>query len=156
MGSSAAASGISLSILTAAKAWAETSTETSRVELARIAQLLYPHDVPDSVYTEIIESVLTTAASNPQLKNSLDSALSELDAATAGDFLSAGENLQLIAMNGFEEEAWFTTIQAQVLALVYNNPAIWKHIGYPGPSVQNGGYKDRGFNDIDWLPTENG
>jgi len=29
---------------------------------------------------------------------------------------------------------------------------VWKHIDYPGSSKEYGGYINRGFNDIDWLP----
>jgi hypothetical protein len=89
-----------------------------------------------------------------QLRSSLDQALSALDAATGGDFLAANAEAQVAAMRGIESQPYFATIQGQVLPRVYNHPLIWKHIGYPGSSVEYGGYKDRGFNDIDWLPGE--
>ena len=34
---------------------------------------------------------------------------------------------------------------------LYNNPAVWRHFGYEGPSAEFGGYINRGFNDIGWL-----
>jgi len=116
---------------------------------------LYPHKVDQSVYADVMDSILSAAASDPQLQASLDQAVSELDAATGGDFLAAGENLQLMAMNGMAKQPWFAAIQGQVMPRLYNNPVIWKHIGDPGSSVEYGGYKDRGFNDIDWLPADN-
>ena len=52
------------------------------------------------------------------------------------------------------QQPFFAAIQGQVLPRLYNHPVIWKNIGYPGSSVEYGGYKDRGFNDIDWLPVD--
>ena len=34
---------------------------------------------------------------------------------------------------------------------IYNNPEVWKVLGYEGPSAELGGYINRGFSDIDWL-----
>ena len=35
---------------------------------------------------------------------------------------------------------------------IYSDPQTWKLLGYEGPSFAQGGYIDRGFNDLDWLP----
>ena len=156
LGSGAAASGLTLSLLTAAKAWAEDAgSDSTAPGLAEMARLMFPHDVPESVYVEVIESVLSAAASNPALKQSLDQALSALDVVTGGDFAASDTSTQLEAMQSTATQPWFAAIQGQVLPRVYNHPVIWKHIGYPGSSVEYGGYKDRGFNDIDWLPADN-
>lgn len=153
LGSGAAASGLTLSMLSAARAEA-AGPDSSEAALAGMARQLCPHEVPPSVYTEIMDSILTAAAADTQLRSSLDRALSALDAATGGDFLAANAEAQVAAMRGIESQPYFATIQGQVLPRVYNHPLIWKHIGYPGSSVEYGGYKDRGFNDIDWLPGE--
>jgi len=29
---------------------------------------------------------------------------------------------------------------------------LWQVLGYQGPSFELGGYLNRGFNDLDWLP----
>lgn len=116
LGSGATASGLSLSLLTASKAWAEAGdSASSGDELASIARQLYPHDVADSVYAGVVDSILSAAASDPQLQKSLDQAISELNAATGGDFLTAGDNLQLVAMKGMDQQPWFAAIQGQVL-----------------------------------------
>ena len=41
----------------------------------------------------------------------------------------------------------FTTVRE-----LYNNPAIWPHFGYEGPSGHKGGYVKRGFDQGDWIP----
>ena len=37
---------------------------------------------------------------------------------------------------------------------LYRNREVWQLVGYEGSSVEYGGYIDRGFDDIDWLPGE--
>ncbi len=153
LGSGAAASGLTLSMLSAARAWAGSSGPGSEeTALASMARLLCPHDVPDSVYTRTMDSVVSAAAADSSLRSALDQALSELDAAAGGDFAAADPKTRITALQGMENQPYFEAIRGQLLARVYNDPVIWEHIGYPGSSVQYGGYKDRGFNDIDWLP----
>ena len=155
LGSGAAASGLSVSMFTAARAWAEAASQDSaKAALAGMARQLCPHDVPGNVYTEITDSVLSAAATDSQLRSALDQALSELDTATGGEFFTAKAEAQLAAMQGIDNQPYFAAIQGQVLPRIYNHPSIWKHIGYPGSSVEYGGYKDRGFDDIDWLPAD--
>ena len=41
---------------------------------------------------------------------------------------------------------------AKAVVALYNNPLVWRHFGYEGPSAEFGGYIDRGFDDLTWLP----
>jgi len=38
-----------------------------------------------------------------------------------------------------------------VVAL-YDDREVWNLLGYEGPSYDKGGYLNRGFDDLDWLP----
>jgi hypothetical protein len=42
-------------------------------------------------------------------------------------------------------------LPAVSLAL-YNNPLVWQAFGYEGASFDHGGYLERGFDDLGWLP----
>jgi hypothetical protein len=33
-----------------------------------------------------------------------------------------------------------------------NQKSVWPRLGYEGSSFEKGGYRHRGFDDIDWLP----
>jgi len=157
-GSGAAACGLNLSLLRKASAWAETSENTSSgtaEALARMVRLYYPHDnVADDVYVQTVDSILSAAASDSQLQGLLDAASTALDGAGDQRFTDLGSEAQLAAMTSIQGEAFFTAIRFQVLARFYAHPAVWKAINYPGSSVEHGGYVDRGFADIDWLPEE--
>lgn len=47
---------------------------------------------------------------------------------------------------------FFQKIRSTAVVSLYNNDMAWAHFGYEGSSVEKGGYFDRGFQDLDWLP----
>ena len=148
--------GLSLSLIRISSAWAQATPGQSpqlASTLGRMARLLYPHaTVPDSIYAGVVDSIMTMAAEDPQMSATLDLAASQLDQARGTDFFQLDEASQLAVMTKLQQQPFFEAIRFQVLARFYSNPEVWKVINYPGPSVQLGGYVDRGFNDIDWLP----
>ena len=44
------------------------------------------------------------------------------------------------------------TLVRAALPQFYGHPGTWSVSGFEGPSFDAGGYLDRGFNDLDWLP----
>lgn len=156
--SGAAASGLNLALISNASAWAEATDDASSdtaISLARLARLYYPHDnVADEVYLQTVDSILSAAASDPQLQEFLDDAYAALDAAGDQPFATLDPASQLAAMTKLQNEPFFTAIKVQLLLRFYVNRDVWKAINYPGSSVEHGGYVDRGFNDIDWLPED--
>jgi hypothetical protein len=146
--------GMGAALLRASSAWAQSANGNAD-ELTRMARLLFPHDgIADAVYAEVINSVLSDSANDASMMNMLNQAVTALDAAQNGDWFEAGENDQLAAMRAVENEAFFAAILGGVSARFYNHPKLWEHIHYPGSSVQFGGYVERGFDDIDWLPED--
>lgn len=146
--------GIGASMLRAGSAWARTA-DGNAIELARFARLLYPHDgIADAVYEEVIDSILADVANDAPMMDMLDAAVVALNAAQGDEWFEAGEKEQIAAMRAVEGEPFFAAILGNVQARFYNHPQVWEHIGYPGSSVEFGGYVDRGFDDIDWLPED--
>ena len=143
-----------VALLRASSAWAQ-SPNGNADELARIARLLYPHDgIASDVYADVIDDVLAAAADDSTRLETLGIAVTALNEAQQGDWFEAGEKDQIAAMQAVENEDFFAAISGGVSARFYNHPKVWEHIGYPGSSVEYGGYVDRGFDDIDWLPEE--
>jgi hypothetical protein len=157
-GSAALTGGFGLSLIRASSAWAQATPDQARDSaktLGRMARLLYPHtDVSQDVYAEVVDGILSAAANDPQLKEMLHQAVTELDEAQRTAFFDLGEESQLELMTLLQERAFFSNIKFQVLGRFYSHPKVWHAIQYPGSSVEYGGYVDRGFNDIDWLPEE--
>ena len=50
--------------------------------------------------------------------------------------------------------AMIEDVRAATVRHLYNNPEVWPHFGYEGPSAHLGGYIKRGFNDIAWISDE--
>ena len=114
-----------------------------------MARLLLPHDgLSDGTYDEVFNDALTATLDDEQL------AIVEglLNVQQSMDFMSVDEETQLAALREIENEAAFTDVLAAIKTHMYNHPAVWKVIGYEGPSYQTGGYLNRGAGDIDWLP----
>jgi hypothetical protein len=64
--------------------------------------------------------------------------------------LSADEQLE--ALKGIEGSAFFELVRSTAVVEIYSDQRTWQLIGYEGPSFDNGGYINRGFSDLDWLP----
>ena len=59
----------------------------------------------------------------------------------------------MVLLRGIEHTKFFRAIRADLVVSLYNQPEIWPKFGYQGSSAEYGGYLNRGFNDIDWLPS---
>jgi hypothetical protein len=136
--------------LRGAAAWASSTDGTT---LATFGRLLFPHDgLSDEVYAEVMNNVLMALASNPDTENLLAAAEQSLDAQQDTAWVERDESEQIAAIEKIQGEAFFTAILGMLRGAFYYNPAVWSHINYPGSSKEHGGYKFRGFDDIDWLP----
>ena len=146
--------GMGAALLRASSAWAKSANEISD-ELSRMVRLLFPHDgIADAVYAEVIDTILSDSANDASMTDMLNQAVSALNAAQKGDWFDIVADEQIKAVKAMENEPFFAAIQGGVRARFYNHPKVWEHIGYPGSSVEFGGYVDRGFDDIDWLPED--
>ncbi len=136
--------------LRSAAAWASSTDGTT---LARFGRLLFPHDgLPDEVYAEVMGNVLNALAANPATGNMLAAAETALDAQHDTAWIDRDETEQIAAIENIQGKAFFAAIVETLRGAFYYSPAVWSHINYPGSSKEKGGYKFRGFDDIDWLP----
>jgi hypothetical protein len=65
-----------------------------------------------------------------------------------------GEAQQTAAIKKIAGGEFFRLVRTTAIEHLYRNKEVWKLLGYEGSSVEFGGYADRGFDDIDWLPGE--
>ena len=122
--------------------------------LTRLARLLFPHGaLAESVYDDVVARALAMTAADPAAKDLLPSAEQALNAQVAGsDWYAADEQAQLAAMKALQDEAFFPAARNLFMFTLYTHEECWKAIGKPGSSREYGGYLERGFDDIDWLP----
>jgi hypothetical protein len=43
-------------------------------------------------------------------------------------------------------------VRSTAIVALYDDKEVWGLLGYEGSSYEHGGYVDRGFDDLDWLP----
>ncbi|RMF88226.1 MAG: hypothetical protein D6736_11065 [Nitrospinota bacterium] len=79
-----------------------------------------------------------------------------LDAVYSVQWLELSDGYKLKALHHLEGTSFFQTVRSFMVgsAGLYNQPLVWRYFGYEGPAWEFGGYLDRGFDDIAWVPTE--
>lgn len=128
-------------------------SDRERPMLLGIARLLYPHDaLSDDVYEACIEPVLAGSGSAPLRRDALCAGFDMLDDVHGGTWLDADRDAQVTALAAIQRSAFFDAVRDSVRLALYTHPAVWRLIGFEGSSVEHGGYLERGFDDIDWLP----
>lgn len=151
-------------IVASDESWALSTTaidaDTARGLLA-MARHLYPHDfLGDVYYAEVVAGLDESAAGDPDLKETLVRGIRGMGVVRKDDrayqiaFHRQSSGLQLQAMKRAESEdnAFFEAVRAATLNGLYGNERVAAMFGFEGSSVEHGGYIERGFNDIGWLP----
>ena len=123
---------------------AEQLSEHALETTLRVARVMFPHDMlPDIAYAKVVKALEPEAETVMQ-------GVAALDEGTP--FVELDEDARLAAITAIEGSDYFELVKATAVVELYDNPLVWKAFGYEGPSVHLGGYIDRGFDDLDWLP----
>ena len=137
-------------------AWALELTaldEHSAKTLLAMTRGIYPHDtLADQYYAGVVAALDGEAAGNADLAASLKAGVADLDAAMGVPFADLSEGNQLEVLVARQDSPFFQKVRGTTVVALYNNPLVWRHFGYEGASFEFGGYLDRGFNDLNWLP----
>jgi hypothetical protein len=119
----------------------------------RMARVLYPHDaLPDEVYARVGTKLAEAAAGDAETGRTITEGVAALDDGGEGPFAERSADDQLEAVKAIEGSPFFELVRGTAVVEVYSDQATWKAFGYEGASFDKGGYIDRGFNDLDWLP----
>jgi hypothetical protein len=148
--------------ISATAAWAEGAralTPHAMATLVLVARDIYPHDhVADLFYIKAVTPWDAKAEKDPAVRDMLLGGVARLDGDAqdrhGAPYLGLGWEADRVALlRNIEETKFFRTLRADLVVSLYNQPEIWPKFGYEGSSAEYGGYLNRGFNDIDWLPT---
>lgn len=137
-------------------AWALSTTaidaHTAQTLLV-VARQLFPHDrLGDQYYAAVVEAVDKQAASDPALRQLLTDGVARLDGARGIAWLQLSDGARHAVLKSVEGSEFFTTFRMATINNLYTNPLVYRLFGYEGSSVEYGGYIERGFDDIGWLP----
>ncbi len=126
--------------------------------LAKAARDIFPHDsFPDRFYVAAVAGYDDQAGSNAQIKALLEQGVAALNAEArrryGRDYVAVGNEEQRVeVLKAQQDGAFFKKLRGDLVVSLYNQRDVWTKLGYEGPSWEQGGYLERGFNDIDWLP----
>ncbi|MBT9243942.1 Twin-arginine translocation pathway signal [Gemmobacter fulvus] len=136
-------------------AWALETTVLAPESMATLIQMardIYPHDhLADEFYAVAVKGYDTAEAAP-----AIEAGIAALNAAAQGaghaSYLAIGwEKDRVALLRGMEQSAFFQTVRGGLVTGLYNQKAVWPLFGYEGESFSQGGYIDRGFDDINWL-----
>jgi hypothetical protein len=121
--------------------------------LLRMLRVMFPHDrFPDSPYIRACSVLLNEAAADHRLLGLLLQGTRDLDALGSVPFGDLDEMEAVNVLERIEQTVFFQRVRESVCRSLYDDPEVRELLGYEGPSVHLGGYVDRGFDDLDWLP----
>jgi hypothetical protein len=121
--------------------------------VAALARTLYPHvALPDSVYARVPAKIDEAAREDAAQAQTVVDGVADLDGRGEQPFVERSGEQQLADAKAIAGSEFFELVRSTAVVEIYSDPGTWKLLGYEGPSFAQGGYLDRGFNDLDWLP----
>lgn len=127
--------------------------------LTKIARDIFPHDrFEDALYENAVGVYADQAKADAGLKKLLLDGIAKADADAQSRFGKAyadvaaeSDRVQVLQAMATAKDGFFLKIRGDLVVSLYNQPAVWAKLGYQGPSAQEGGYINRGFNDQNWM-----
>ena len=136
------------------------TAETSRLDdgtmvraLTGMVRVMFPHpSFPDAPYERCAQTILDASGSDVRLRAQLEQGLRDLDVIGGAPFAELAPEQALELLRSISGTTFFGAVRAQVITSLYDDREVWELLGYEGPSHDQGGYLNRGFDDLDWLP----
>ncbi|AYD04295.1 hypothetical protein [Neorhizobium sp. NCHU2750] len=118
--------------------------------LVRMIRVMFPHkNFADGPYARTADAVFKAAAKTPADKIAFLASLRELQ---DDGFMDLDDKAAYAKLKSIDTTDFFKLVKGTTVTTLYDDPEVWKVLGYEGPSFDKGGYIHRGFNDLDWLP----
>ena len=120
-----------------------------------MARALLPHDfLNDDDYLRVASGLDQRAARDVAFRELLADGIAQMNARSNGNWLNAPVDSKLEVLEQLQDAAFFQEVLNAAIDTLYRDPAIFKQLGYEGSSIEFGGYLNRGFDNIDWLPAK--
>jgi hypothetical protein len=119
--------------------------------LFQMTRRIFPHQqVGDAPYWKVVAELDSASKSDPAVAKLMADGVAALNG--SGKFVDLDQSRQVAALKAIENTPFFQKVRGVELQTLYSDPAVWKSLGYQGPSYRFGGYIHKGFNDLAWLP----
>lgn len=128
-------------------------TPAARAVLVHIIKTAFPHkDFPPGPYERMADRIIEAADESRWFRLKLIQGVQTLNSAANGSFTELDFDETTAALKTVENTEFFMFIRRSTILEMYEDEEVWQAVGYEGPSFEKGGYIDRGFDDLDWLP----
>ncbi len=131
---------------------ATSGTEASgpRAVWLAFAQTLAPGNGLDAKHYGSVAERFALLRTDTATAAMLDDALGRLRA--SGVFPAGPLAERTAVLEAMAATPVFGLLRFHAINALYSDPGVWELYGYEGPSFPHGGYLNRGFDDLDWLP----
>lgn len=125
--------------------------------LIQVARDIYPHDrIADAFYAVAVKGHDEKAAADAAHRSLIEDGIAGLDGkardkGVAGYAALGWEADRTALLTEIQDGAFFQAVRGDLIVSLYNQKAVWPLFGYEGASFEQGGYIERGFDDINWL-----
>ncbi len=127
--------------------------EDAVLRLVRVLKVAFPHrGFPDGPYERTAEHIIVTVSGNAFQTAQLGQGLIGLDAVRVAPFADLEPAKALAVLEEIAHTPFFALVRSTTVVFMYSDREVWQLLGYEGESSDKGGYLDRGFDDLDWLP----
>lgn len=121
--------------------------------LVQVLKVAFPHRAfPDGPYRRTAEHIIATVSGNAFQTAQLGQGLRGLDSVRDRPFADLDAADALAVLEGIAHTPFFALVRSTTVVFMYSDREVWGVLGYEGESSDKGGYVDRGFDDLDWLP----
>lgn len=135
--------------------WAMEVAHISEHEMATLLQMardIYPHDKVGDQYYAVAVKGYDSAEASEMVSAGIAMLDEKARAHGSADYVTTKwEENRVAILREIEDDAFFQTVRGGLVTGLYNQKAVWPIFGYEGESFSQGGYIDRGFDDISWL-----
>lgn len=116
--------------------------------LASVAYDLFPFPaLAPELYIKAAEALLALNA--PVVVEGL---LQLRNASGTTAWMDLPEAQRIEVLTALEDSPFFTVARATTIAVLFRDQAVFDLVGYGGSAIEQGGYLNRGFEQITWLP----
>ena len=123
--------------------------------LLMMAYDIFPHQMLGmKYYAKVVNDLDKDATANPANRKMLLDGIAMLDAATGIKWIDLSDGGREAILKKNEKTPFFAAVRSQTITSLHGNPLVYHMFNYGGSSMEYGGYLDRGFDDIGWLPKQ--
>lgn len=127
-----------------------TADEAEKLFL--LTRILFPHEkLGDDFYWHVVGQFDLSCA-DPHFMALIRSGLTNLDKTADLKWSELSKEKKIELLRKIQLGAFFQTVRILTLLNLYGNAHVGRKLGYEGRSYEHGGYLNRGFNDLSWLP----